>query len=61
MATNKVISDSEGKDYTEEFLKNYQHSEEGGDHFPKIIKQEILTNNNSKLHSQTGMNFIIKA
>ena len=37
METNNVISDSEGKDYTEEFLKNYPHSEEGGNHFIQMF------------------------
>ena len=59
MATKNVIADSEAKEYSEEFLKNYQHNEEKENNFINIIPNDALTNDNLNIHSQTGMLFII--
>ena len=59
MTTKKVITDSEGKDYTEEFLENYHYNVEAESNLLKDIPKDTLTNNSSKPHSQTGMAIII--
>ena len=59
MTTKTVITDSEGKDYTEDFLENYHYNEEAESNLLKNIPKDALPNNSSRTHSQRGMNVLI--
>ena len=59
MTTKTAISDSEGKDHTEDCLENYHYNEEAESNLLKNIPKDALPNNSSRTHSQGGRNIII--
>ena len=60
MTSKQIAPDTDIKEDSEEILKSNHFNGEGQNFLPKIISQDSLTNNTTKVHSTPGMIINIK-